>query len=90
MPRLTSLDSSLADYKGLGGFFFQVHTQPGTSFDLMHINACNTMENTAITAEQQRPRLQQMRICPNTTSVGIEVKERSCLPFRRPPVGIDL
>lgn len=51
MPRLTRLDFSLADHKGLGVFFFQVQTQRGTSFDLMHGNACISMENTAITAE---------------------------------------
>jgi len=37
------------------------------------------MESTAMTAEQQGPRLQQVRICSNATAVGTEIKERSCL-----------
>jgi len=38
------------------------------------------MESTAMTAEQQHLRLQQLRICSNTTTVGTEIKESSCLP----------
>jgi len=38
------------------------------------------MENTAVTAEQQGPRLQQMKTYLNTTAVGTETKEKSCLP----------
>jgi len=38
------------------------------------------MESAAMTAEQQGPRLQQVRICSNATAVGIEIKEGSCLP----------
>jgi len=33
------------------------------------------MESTAITAEQQHPRLQQMKICPNATAVGTEIRK---------------
>jgi len=40
------------------------------------------MESIAITAEQQGPRLQQVRICSNTTVIGIEIKERNFLPFK--------
>jgi len=41
---------------------------------------------TAATAEQQGPKLQQMRICPNTTAEGTEIKERKLLTFRIPQV----
>ena len=37
------------------------------------------MENAAMTAEKQGPRLQQMRICSNTAA-GRETKENICLP----------
>jgi len=37
------------------------------------------MENTAMTAEQQGPRLQQVRICSNATAAGKEIK-KSYLP----------
>ena len=40
----------------------------------------NTMRSTAMTAEQQGPRLQQVKVCSNATAVGREIKERSCLP----------
>jgi len=33
-----------------------------------------------MTAEQQGPRLQQVRVCSNATAAGTEIKERSCLP----------
>ena len=39
------------------------------------------MDSTAMTVEQQGPRLQQVRICRNTTAVGTEIKERSCSPL---------
>jgi len=39
------------------------------------------MESAAMTAEQQGPRLQQVRICSYTTAVGTGIKERSCLPL---------
>jgi len=40
------------------------------------------MESTAITAGQQVPMLQQVRIysLANATAMGTEIKERSCLP----------
>jgi len=38
------------------------------------------MESTAITAEQQGPRLQRVRICSNAAATGTLEKERSCLP----------
>ena len=41
---------------------------------------CNAMESAAITAEQQDPRMQQVRACPNAAAVGTEIKEKSCLP----------
>ena len=44
------------------------------------LSPCTGMESTAMTAEQQDPRMQQVRACPNATAVGTEIKERSCLP----------
>jgi len=38
------------------------------------------MESTATTAEQQGPRLQQVRICSNAKTIGTEIKEGTCLP----------
>jgi len=38
------------------------------------------MESAATTAEQQGPRLLQVRICSNAGAMGTEIKERSCLP----------
>jgi len=38
------------------------------------------MERTAMTAEQQGPRLLQVRICSNATAIGTEIKERCGLP----------
>lgn len=35
---------------------------------------------TAMTAEQQGPRLQQVTIQPNAIAIGTEMKERSYLP----------
>jgi len=37
------------------------------------------MESTAMTAKQQGPRLQQVRIRSNATAMGTEKKEKSCL-----------
>ena len=45
-----------------------------------HIYICNAMESAATTAEQQGPRLLQVRICSNAGAMGTEIKERSCLP----------
>ena len=42
------------------------------------LTSYSAMENTAMTAEQQGPRLQQARTCSNATAT--EIKERSCLP----------
>jgi len=48
---------------------------------LNHIpNSGNTTESTTMTAEQQDPRLQQTRICSNTTAASTEIKERSPSP----------
>jgi len=33
-----------------------------------------------MTAEPQGPRLQQARVFPNLTTLGTEIKKRSCLP----------
>jgi len=42
------------------------------------------MESPAITAEQQGPRLQQVRISSNAKTIGTEIKEKKLLTFRRP------
>ena len=50
----------------------------------MHLPAvegCYVMESATITAKQQDPRLQQLRIHSNTTGGGTEVKERNWLPL---------
>jgi len=39
------------------------------------------MENTTITAEQQDPRLQQVKICSNITDKDTKIKEKSYLPL---------
>ena len=39
------------------------------------------MESTAVTAEKQSPRLQQVRIRSNMATVDTETKERICLPL---------
>ena len=52
-------------------------------------NVCNPMESTVITAEQQGPRLQQVRACSNATATGTKVKGKktskqknhTCLPL---------
>ncbi|XP_040509768.1 uncharacterized protein LOC107055377 isoform X2 [Gallus gallus] len=41
---------------------------------------CNMMESTTMAAEQQDPRLQQVRIHSNVTAVGTEIRKRSRLP----------
>jgi len=38
------------------------------------------MESTAMTAEQQGPKLQKMRNFSNATAIGTEIKESSYLP----------
>jgi len=38
------------------------------------------MESTTMAAEQQDPRLQQVRIHSNVTAVGTEIRKRSRLP----------
>jgi len=48
------------------------------------------MENEVLRAEQQGPRLQQVRICSNATAMDTEIKERKLLTFRRPHVHRDL
>ena len=51
----------------------------------------NTIESTAKTAEQQGPRLQQVRTCSNATAVGTEMKEeKKLLTFRRPQTDRDI
>jgi len=68
--------------EGLFFFFpFQL-SENGVSAATMRIAATLvTMESAATTAEQQGPRLQQVRICSNTAAIGTEIKERSCLPL---------
>lgn len=38
------------------------------------------MEHIAMRAEKQGLRLQQVRVCSNTTVMGTEIKGRGCLP----------
>jgi len=40
----------------------------------------NAMESAATTAEQQDPKLQQVRVYSNIRAVGTKIKETSCLP----------
>ena len=40
----------------------------------------NMMKSAAMTAEQQGPIMQLVKICSNATAVGTEIKEISCLP----------
>ena len=42
---------------------------------------CNATESTAMAAQQQSPRLQQVKIFSNATVRDIETKGRSCLPW---------
>jgi len=51
---------------------------------------CKKMKSTTTAAEQQDPRLQQVRICSNATAIVAEIKEKNLLTFRRPQVGRDL
>jgi len=44
------------------------------------VGLCNAIESAARTAEQQGSRLQWMGIYSNATTIGTEIKERSCLP----------
>ena len=44
------------------------------------VTSCNTMERAAVTAQQKGPRLQQLKICSNTTAVSTEIKKRSYIP----------
>jgi len=53
-------------------------TNPPPESDTLH-NLCNSMESTAMTAEQQGPRLEQVRICSNAKAM--ETKEEVCLPL---------
>ena len=39
------------------------------------VSYCNAMRSTAVTAERQRPRLQQAGTCSNTTTMSTETKE---------------
>ena len=39
------------------------------------VSYCNAMRSTAVTAERQRPRLQQAGTCTNTTTMSTETKE---------------
>jgi len=48
------------------------------------------MENAAMAAKQQGPKLQQVKICSNATAVGTEIKGKKMLTFRRPQVCRDL
>jgi len=45
-----------------------------------HEGGCNTMESAAMIAEQQGPRLQQVRTYSNATAVGTETTDRLCSP----------
>jgi len=47
-------------------------------------------KNAAMTAEQQGSRLQQVRLCSNTTAMDTEIKEKKLLTFRRPQEHKDL
>jgi len=47
---------------------------------LLSIYHCNTMVSTTTTAEQQEPRLQQVRICLNATALGTKIWERNHIP----------
>jgi len=50
----------------------------------------NTMESITKTAEQQDPRLQQMRIHSNAITAGTKSKEKKLFIFRRPQICRDL
>ena len=48
-------------------------TWPANHFTI-ELPGCNAMESTAMTAEQQGPRLQQVKICSNATAISTEIK----------------
>lgn len=52
----------------------------------LHITQCNAIESATVTAEQQGPWLQQVRICSNATAIGAETEEKKLLTCRRPQV----
>jgi len=53
---------------------------PPNSMFAALLKHCNIIESAAMTAEQQGPKLQQVRIGSNTTATGTEIKAKSCLP----------
>lgn len=54
------------------------------------MDGSNVIESTAMTAEQQGPRLQQVRTYSNATAIGTENKGKKLLTLGRPQVQRDL